>query len=480
MMQLEDLLSRFREYSQQDTTLIEYAWNYAQEAHKGQRRKSGDEYFTHCAAVAEILVSFKMDIPTICAGILHDVIEDTDTPNEDFRKEFGDEIYGIVSGVTKIDSINFSSRDIAQIENWRKMVLAMAEDIRVIIVKLADRLHNMRTLQFQTPEKQQKKAQETLSLYAPLAQRLGIFAIKSELEDLSFKYLKPKEYYDLLDKVQQRYARREQLLDEFKNALNRHLEDTKIPHRILSRTKNLYSIYRKMQMQDKPFEEIQDTLAARIITDSILNCYALLGLVHSLFKPVVGTFTDYIAVPKMNGYQSLHTTVMASSGEMVEIQIRTEQMHHTNEYGIAAHWRYKLGDKAPDEHLNEKLNWLREWIEKQQDLKNDEFLDGFKGDLEMQQVFVFTPKGKVKPLVMGSTPLDFAYSIHTEVGNTCTGARINGKMGRLDTPLKSGDKCEILTRKNSEPKKDWLKIVKTATARSSIRRWLREHGKAED
>ncbi|MCR4821159.1 MAG: RelA/SpoT family protein [Elusimicrobiales bacterium] len=480
MMQLEDLLSRFREYSQQDTTLLEYAWHYAQEAHKGQLRKSGDEYFTHCAAVAEILISFKMDIPTICAGLLHDVIEDTDIPHDTFRKEFGDEIFGIVSGVTKIDSINFSSKDLAQIENWRKMVLAMAEDIRVIIVKLADRLHNMRTLQFQTPEKQQKKAQETLSLYAPLAQRLGIFSIKSELEDLSFKYLQPKEYYELLEKVQQRYARREQLLDEFKDALNKHLEDTKIPHRVLSRAKNLYSIYRKMQMQNKPFEEIQDTLAARIITDSILNCYALLGLVHSLFKPVSGTFTDYIAVPKMNGYQSLHTTVVASSGEMVEIQIRTEKMHYTNEYGIAAHWRYKLGEKSPDEHLNEKLNWLREWIEKQQNLNNDEFMDGFKGDLEMQQIFVFTPKGKVKPLVLGSTPLDFAYSIHTEVGNTCIGARVNGKMAKLDKPLKSGDICEILTKKNSTPKKDWLKIVKTATARSSIRRWLRENGESEE
>lgn len=479
-MQLEDLLSKFREYSQQDTTLLEYAWNYAQEAHKGQLRRSGDEYFSHCASVAEILISFKMDIPTICAGLLHDVIEDTNIPNETFRKEFGDEIYGIVSGVTKIDSINFSSKDLAQIENWRKMVLAMAEDIRVIIVKLADRLHNMRTLQFQTPEKQQKKAQETLSLYAPLAQRLGIFSIKSELEDLSFKYLQPKEYADLLEKVQQRYAKREQLLDEFKQALNKHLENANIPHRVLSRAKNLYSIYRKMKIQNKPFEEIQDTLAARIITDSILNCYALLGLVHSLFKPVTGTFTDYVAVPKMNGYQSLHTTVVASSGEMVEIQIRTEKMHYTNEYGIAAHWRYKLGEKSPDEHLNEKLNWLREWIEKQQNLNNDEFLDGFKGDLEMQQIFVFTPKGKVKPLVIGSTPLDFAYSIHTEVGDTCIGARVNGKMVRLDAPLKSGDICEILTKKNSEPRKDWLKIVKTATARSSIRRWLREHGKDEE
>lgn len=480
MMQLEDLLARFREYSQQDTMLIEYAWDYAQKAHAGQRRKSGDEYFSHCAAVAEILVSFKMDIPTICAGLLHDVIEDTKIPVEDFKKEFGDEIYGIVAGVTKIDSINFSSKDLAQVENWRKMVLAMAEDIRVIIVKLADRLHNMRTLQFQTPEKQLKKAQETLSLYAPLAQRLGIFSIKSELEDLSFKYLQPNEYYDLLEKVQQRYARREPLLEEFKESLNRHLEDTNIPHRVLSRAKNLYSIYRKMQMQNKPFEEIQDTLAARIITDSILNCYALLGLVHSLFKPVPGTFTDYIAVPKRNGYQSLHTTVMASSGEMVEIQIRTEKMHYTNEYGIAAHWRYKLGEKAPDEHLNEKLNWLREWIEKQQNLSNDEFLDEFKGDLEMQQIFVFTPRGQVKPLVIGATPIDFAYSIHTDIGNTCTGARVNGKIVKLDSTLKSGDICEILTRKNSEPKKDWLKVVKTSTARSNIRRWLRDHGKAEE
>ncbi len=480
-MELDELLKKFKEYSTQDTTVLEYAWNYASESHKGQKRASGEDYFIHPAAVAEILVDYKMDLETIAAGLLHDVLEDTSIPHETFKKEFGDEIYNLVAGVTKIETLKFSSRDVAQAENWRKMILATARDIRVIVIKLADRLHNMRTLNYMPREKQLEISHETISLYAPLAQRLGIFQLKAELEDLSFKYLFPDEFQSLFAKVQLRYAKREKLLEDFKGELEKHLTTTQVPYRVLSRAKNLYSIYRKMMRQQKPFEEIQDALGVRIITDTVINCYALLGLVHSVFKPVAGSFTDYIAVPKMNLYQSLHTSVMAASGEIIEIQIRTEDMHRTSEYGIAAHWRYKLGDKGSDKHLDEKLNWLRQWIEWLQDLSSPrEFIESFKTDLELEQIFIFTPKGEVKPLPVDATPIDFAYAIHTDVGNTCIGAKVNNKMVRLDHPLKSGDICEVITRKNSAPKKDWLSVVKTAAARSHIRKFLREHGLAEE
>ena len=479
-MELDELLKKFREYSSQDTTVLEYAWNYASEQHHDQKRASGEMYFVHCAAVAELLVDYKMDLETVAAGLLHDVLEDTKITHDAFRKEFGDEIYTLVAGVTKIETLKFSSRDEAQAENWRKMLLATAKDIRVIVIKLADRLHNMRTLNFLSREKQLEISHETLSLYAPLAQRLGIFHLKSELEDLSFKFLHPDEYQSLLAKVQLRYAKREKLLADFKAELEKHLAGAQVPHRVLARVKNLYSIYRKMLRQEKPFEEIQDALAVRIITDTVINCYALLGTVHATFKPVAGSFTDYIAVPKMNLYQSLHTSVMASSGEIIEIQIRTEDMHRTSEYGIAAHWRYKLGDKGADKHLDEKLNWLRQWMEWLQDLSSPrEFIESFKTDLELDQIFIFTPKGDVKPLPVDATPIDFAYAIHTDVGNTCIGAKVNSKMVRLDHAMKSGDICEIITRKNSAPHKDWLTTVKTAGARSHIRKWLREHGQPE-
>ncbi|MDD5209799.1 MAG: RelA/SpoT family protein [Elusimicrobiales bacterium] len=480
-MELDELLKKFREYSQQDTTVLEYAWNYSCEAHHEQKRASGEMYFVHCSAVAEILVDYKMDLETVAAGLMHDVLEDTKIPHETFKKEFGEEIYALVAGVTKIETLKFSSRDEAQAENWRKMILATAKDIRVIMIKLADRLHNMRTLNFLSREKQLEISHETLSLYAPLAQRLGIFQLKSQLEDLSFKYLHPDEYQSLLAKVQLRYVTRDKLLEDFRVNLEKHLTGTQIPCRVLSRAKNIYSIYRKMLRQEKPFEEIQDALGVRIITDSIINCYALLGTVHSVFKPVAGSFTDYIAVPKMNLYQSLHTSVMAGTGEIIEIQIRTEEMHRTSEYGIAAHWRYKLGESGADRHLDEKMNWLRQWIEWLQDLSSPrEFIESFKTDLELDQIFIFTPKGEVKPLPVDATPLDFAYTIHTDIGNTCIGAKVNNKMVRLDQPLKSGDVVEIITRRNSVPKKDWLTSVKTAGARSHIRKFLREHGQPED
>ena len=480
-MELEDLLKKFKEYSAEDTTKLEYAWQFSLDAHTDQKRASGEIYFSHCAAVAEILVDFKMDLETIAAGLMHDVLEDTTVSHDTFQKEFGAEIYALVMGVTKIETLKFSSRDEAQAENWRKMILATAKDIRVIVIKLADRLHNMRTLNFLTKEKQLEISYETLSLYAPLAQRLGIFHLKSELEDLSFKFLHPDEYQDLLAKVQLHFVKREKLLEDFKLKVEAHLGGTQIPHRVLSRAKNLYSIYRKMQKQNLPFEDIQDALGIRIITDNVINCYALLGTVHSIFKPVTGSFTDYIAVPKMNLYRSLHTSVMAPSGEIIEIQIRTEEMHHTSEYGIAAHWRYKLGVSGADHHLDEKLNWLRQWMEWLQDLSSPrEFIESFKTDLELDQIFIFTPKGDVKALPAGATPLDFAYAIHSDIGDACIGAKVNNKMAKLDGTLKSGDICEIITRRNSEPKKDWLGIVKTAGARSHIRKYLREHGQLED
>ncbi len=480
-MEIAELIERFKAYAQHvDMLALEKAYNFSKKAHQNQNRASGEDYFSHCMAVAEVLVEFKMDLPTVAAGLLHDVLEDTPFTPEDLKKEFGEEITLLVQGVTKLDSLKFSSSDEAQAENWRKMILATAQDIRVIIIKLADRLHNMRTLNFLKPEKQISNSRETISLYAPLAQRLGMFELKSDLEDLSFQYLYPSEYNELFSKVQALSGMRVKSLDSFKKDIEKHLSGTGLPHRVLARTKNLYSIFRKMLRLDKPFEEIQDSLGIRIITDTVSNCYALLGIAHSVFKPVSGTFTDYIAIPKNNLYRSLHTTVMSVSGDLIEIQIRTEEMHRTAEYGIAAHWRYKLGAGGHDAHLNEKLDWLRQWIEWLQDLTSPrEFLESLETDLELHQIFVFTPKGEVKALPEGATPLDFAYAVHTDIGNTCMGAKVNSKMGKIDQPLKSGDICEIITRRNSAPKKDWLKIVRTAGARSKIRKFLKEHGQTE-
>jgi GTP pyrophosphokinase len=383
-------------------------------------------------------------------------------------------------GVTKLDALKFESRDEAQAENWRKMLLATAQDIRVIVVKLADRLHNMKTLNFLKREKQERIAAETMALYAPLAHRLGMFGLKSELEDLSFAYLHPEEHHELARKVGAKLAENERQLASAKAALEKVVEGTNIPCRILARTKTLWSTYKKMERQEKSFEDIQDALGMRLITDTVANCYALLGIVHTHFKPVAGSFTDYISTPKLNLYRSLHTTIMAPTGELVEIQIRTEEMHRSSEYGIAAHWRYKHGESAKDVHMEEKLNWLRQWIEWLQDLNSPrEFLDSLKTDLEFNQVFVFTPAGEVKVLPAGATPLDFAFAVHTEIGFSCVGAVVNNKMVRLDHTLKSGDICRINTKKGSTPKKDWLNLVKTARARSKVRHYLREQGLVE-
>src|SRR3989338_9852245 len=477
-MDKRELLDKFAAYAPHiDTAMLAKAYDYATKAHADQERASGEHYFVHCDAVAVSLVEWKMDLPTICAGLLHDVLEDTPVSPDTLRMEFGEEIAKLVLGLTKLDQMQFTSRDDAQAENWRKMLLATAQDIRVIIIKLADRLHNMRTLNFLSRERQRRIAHETWFLYAPLAQRLGMFQLKGQLDDLAFLFLYPKEYDDLSKKVDAQLASREVTLTKFKEAVEKALANSNIPHRILARTKSLNSIYQKMLRQNKPFDEIQDALGVRLITDTVANCYALLGIVHTQFKPVAGSFTDYISIPKMNLYRSLHTTVMGPGGELVEIQIRTEEMHRTAEYGIAAHWRYKTGERAKDVHLEEKLNWLRQWIEWLQDLKSPrEFLDSLKTDLELNQVFVFTPAGEVKALPGGSTPLDFAFAVHTEIGFSCVGAQVNNKMVKLDYQLKSGDICKILTKRGSAPKKDWLHFVRTARARSKIRHYLREQG----
>jgi GTP pyrophosphokinase len=477
-MEKTELISRFAAYAPHvDTTLLEKAYDYSTIAHAQQERASGEHYFVHCGAVANSLIDWKMDLPTICAGLLHDVLEDTSISEQTLRGEFGEEVTKMVMGVTKLDHLQFHSRDDAQAENWRRMLLATAQDIRVIIIKLADRLHNMKTLNYLKEEKQKRIAFETVSLYAPLAHRLGMFQLKSQLDDLAFMYLEPAAYEDLNAKVSAQSATRDTTLAKFKEGVEAALANTTIPHRILARTKSLYSIYMKMQRQDKPFEEIQDALGVRIITDTVANCYALLGIVHTQFKPVSGTFTDYISIPKMNLYRSLHTSVMGPGGELVEIQIRTEEMNRTAEFGIAAHWRYKTGEQQRDTHLEEKLNWLRQWMEWLQDLKSPrEFLDSLKTDLDLHQVFVFTPAGEVKALPSGATPLDFAFCVHTDIGMACVGAHVNNKMVKLDYELKSGDICRILTKKGSLPKKDWLNFVHTARARSKIRHYLREQG----
>ncbi|MDD5655888.1 MAG: RelA/SpoT family protein [Elusimicrobia bacterium] len=474
----DELVAKFSAYAPHvDTAILRKAYAYSIQAHGDQERASGERYFSHCMSVASSLVDWKLDLPTICAGLLHDVLEDTPVNRETMRAEFGEEITRLVLGVTKLEHLEYSSRDDIQAENWRKMLLATAQDIRVIVIKLADRLHNMQTLGYLPPEKQQRIAHETISLYAPLAHRLGMFQLKGRLEDLAFQRLWPQEFAELEAKVTAMLATREATLRRFKESVERALADSGIPHRILSRSKSLYSIYGKMRRQNKSFEEIQDALGVRVITDTLANCYALLGIVHTQYKPVAGSFTDYISIPKMNLYQSLHTTVMGPGGELVEIQIRTEEMHRTAEYGIAAHWRYKTGEHAKDAHLEEKLNWLRQWIEWLQDLKSPrEFLDSLKTDLELNQVFVFTPAGEVKALPAGATPLDFAFAVHTEVGMACVGAQVNNKMVKLDYQLKSGDICKILTKRGSVPKKDWLIFVKTARARSKIRHFLREKG----
>ena len=476
-MELSELVAQFKSYNPNaDTTMLEKAYRFAQNAHKDQKRETGEPYFNHCVAVAKILLDFNLDEETICAGLLHDTVEDTGVTTEELKREFNKDVAHMVQGVTKISDLKFSSTDEETVENWRKMLIAVAEDVRVILIKLADRTHNMRTMDVMPPEKQKFKSYETITLYAPLAQRLGMFTIKTELEDLAFKYLHPAEFKDLVEQVEKRTADREATLNEFKRHLEPALKEENIDYRLLSRAKNYYSIYRKMQKQNLSFAEIQDSLGVRIITKNLSDCYKALGVVHSRFKPLAGTFTDYIATPKSNMYQSIHTTVIVPTGDIVEIQIRTEEMHRTCEYGIAAHWRYKLGGKK-DKNFDEKINWIRQWIEWQRDLTAPrEFLEGFQTDINLQQVFVFTPQADVKPLPEGSTPIDFAYAIHTDIGDHYMGSKVNNRMVRMDYVFKTGDVCEVITQKTSQPKRDWLKFAKTANARSRIKRALRSRG----
>lgn len=473
---LKRILDGFKSYNpSQDTALIEKAYNFAQKAHKGQKRLTGEEFFMHCCEVALILLEHKLDMDTICAALLHDTVEDTSTTVDDIEKNFNKEIALMVEGLTKIDKLENTSNDEQTMENWRKMLIAVSHDMRIILIKLADRTHNMKTLDALAPKRRIEKAQETINLYAPLAQRLGMFSLKNELEDLSFKYLHPEEYQNLVKGVAKRSESLDKILLSFKNSLDSILTKEQIPHRLLSRVKNYYSIFRKITKQNITFEQIQDLLGVRIITESKLDCYRALGALHANFKPVSGTFTDYIAMPKMNMYQSIHTTVFYE-GQLIEVQIRTEEMHRTCEYGIAAHWRYKLGTKE-DPHFDEKLNWIRQWIEWQRDLTAPrEFIESFQTDINLSQIFVFTPKGEVKVLPEHATPLDFAYSIHTEIGDHYAGALVNGKMVKMNSELKSGDICTIQTRKNILPSKQWLEAARTARARSKIKVSLRARG----
>lgn len=465
-----------------DTDMIMRAFELADKAHKGQKRKSGEEYIIHPVAVAYILAQYKMDTETICAALMHDVIEDTPYTHEDIAREFNETIADLVEGVTKIGKIDYQSKEESQAEYLRKMVMAMSKDIRVILIKLVDRLHNMRTLEYMTKEKQQEKARETLDIYAPIANRLGIQSIKAELEDLSLKYLDPEGYYDLVKKVKARKQVREEYVEQVIKILKEKLDETGISYKVYGRSKHFYSIYRKMKMQHRQFDEIYDLIAVRVIVDTVKDCYAVLGLVHTQWTPIPGRFKDYIAMPKPNMYQSIHTTVIGPNGDPFEIQIRTWEMHRTAEYGIAAHWKYKEGKtQVKDEHYEKRIAWLRQIMEWQQELDNaGDFLETMKVDILTEEVYVFSPKGEVFELPMGSCPLDFAYRIHSDVGDTCVGAKVNGKIVPLNYKLKNGDIVEVMTSKNSGPSRDWLKFVKSAHARNKIRQYFKREEKEEN
>ena len=466
-----------------DDSVVIKAYEIARSLHDGQFRKSGEPYIIHPVAVAKILAGFGMDNETVIAGLLHDAVEDTDYTREQLVADFDEKIADLVDGVTKLGNISYDSTEAAQAENFRKMFLAMSKDIRVLIIKLADRLHNMRTLEYMPTEKRTSKAMETLEIYAPLAGRLGIFSIKFELEDLALKYLYPTEFKKLSDAVAKQKKIYEKNLESLTDEISQLLEEAGIQHDVKGRSKHLYSIYRKMKVQNKQIDEIFDLLAVRILVGSVKDCYAALGLVHNRWKPIPGRFKDYIAMPKPNMYQSIHTTVLGDGGEPFEIQIRTYEMHRIAEYGIAAHWKYKEGKISGDEdESDQKLAWLRQALELQTEADDSvEFLETVKVDLFNNQVFVFTPHGDVIELPAESTPLDFAFKIHTDVGIRCVGAKVNGKMVTIDHPLQNGDIVEIVTSANSSgPSVEWLKKCRTSGARNKIRNWLRKADKDSD
>ena len=480
------LIARIRKYHPStDVSMIEKAYKLAVKAHGDQRRKSGEPYIIHPLWVAIILADLEMDKETIAAGMLHDVVEDTKFTEEDIRREFGDEVALLVDGVTKLGRLSYSSDKLeVQAENLRKMFLAMAKDIRVIIIKLADRLHNMRTLQFMTPAKQKEKAKETMDIYAPIAQRLGISKIKTELDDLALKYSQPEVFYDLVNQINARKTEREEFVEQIVEEVSTHMKNANIKAEVNGRVKHFFSIYKKMVNQDKTVDQIYDLFAVRIIVESVKDCYAALGVILEMYTPIPGRFKDYIAMPKPNMYQSLHTTLMSSVGQPFEIQIRTEEMHKTAEYGIAAHWKYKEsndGKKSVEAQEEEKLSWLRQILEWQRDMSdNREFLNLIKGDLDLfaEDVYCFTPQGDVKNLPNGSTPIDFAYAIHSAVGNKMVGARVNGKLVNIDYKIQNGDRIEILTSQNSKgPSRDWLNIVKSTQAKNKINQWFKKEFK---
>ena len=484
---IQDVISKRKQHSRRvDTKLIMKAYNLANEKHKDQKRSSGEPYIIHPLNVAYILADIGLDESTISAALLHDVVEDTDVTDEQLRKEFGDEIADMVAGVTKLSNIQFASVEEQQAEDYRKMFLAMGKDIRVILIKLADRLHNMRTLKFLRRDRQIANAKETMELYAPLANRLGLYSLKWELEDLSFKYLEPEEYHELVEGINKKREERLQFIEKIMDDIRVELKKQKIDAEVTGRAKHLYSIYRKMKRDNKTLDQIYDLFALRILVNSIKDCYAALGVVHEMYSPMPGRFKDYIAVPKPNMYQSIHTTLLGDKGTPFEVQIRTWDMHRVAEYGIAAHWAYKeasyFGKKQAVKVEEDKLAWLRETLEWQSEMQDpQEFLNTLKTELFEDEVYVFTPKGAIKVLPRGATPIDFAYTIHAEIGNRMTGCKINSKMMPIITPLQSGDIVEIITSDNSKgPSRDWLKFVKSSTAKNRIKSWFKKAQKTEN
>ena len=485
----EALIARVRKYHPSaDISLIEKAYMLSREAHKEQVRKSGEPYIIHPLWVGIILADLEMDKETIVAGMLHDTVEDTDMTVEDITREFGEEVALLVDGVTKLGQLSYSKDKLeVQAENLRKMFLAMAKDIRVIIIKLADRLHNMRTLEFMVPAKQKEKARETMDIYAPIAQRLGISKIKTELDDLSLKYYQPEVYFQLVKDLNERKTEREEFVQQIVAEVSHHMENAHIQAKVYGRVKHFFSIYKKMVNQNKTLDQVYDLFAVRIIVDSVKDCYAALGVIHEMYTPIPGRFKDYIAMPKANMYQSLHTTLMGPAGQPFEIQIRTEEMHKTAEYGIAAHWKYKESGgpaKNNKSREEEKLSWLRQILEWQRDMSdNKEFLSLLKSDLDLfnENVYCFSPAGDVKTLPRGSSTVDFAYSVHSAVGNKMVGARVNGKLVPIEYEIKNGDRVEIITSQNSKgPSRDWLKIVKSTQAKNKINQWFKQERKEDN
>ena len=472
---LEELCEKIRGFfSSADLDLVRRAYDFSEKAHSGQIRRSGEPYISHPLGVAAILADLRLDLPTIATGLLHDTVEDTHATLPEIEKLFSKQIAELVDGVTKISKISFRNTHEKQGENIRKMIVAMGKDVRVVLVQLADRLHNMRSLNHMPPEKQRVIAQETLDIYAPLAGRLGIMSLKIELEDLSFRYSKPDAYYQLAQKVAMKRKERERFIEDTKKLLVSELNSrTKLKFDVYGRPKHLHSIYKKMQARNLDYEEIYDVLAFRVVVNSVSECYEVLGNVHALWKPIPGRFKDFIAMPKVNNYQSLHTTVIGPGGEQIEIQIRTREMHLIAERGIAAHWKYKEGGKANES--DQKFEWLRDLVSLHQQVRNpDEFLETVKTDLWEKEIYVFTPKGDVRELPDGSTPIDFAYAVHTDVGNHCAAARINSRLVPLKTKLKSGDTIEVITSAHQQPSKDWLKFCVTTRAKSKIRAFVKE------